>query len=250
MQSCIYRGMVQHARHQPHEHRFSYQLFMMYLDLSELYQVFAGRWLWSARWPTLAWFRRRDHLGDPRRPLDVCVRELVHQKTGLLLQGPIRLLTNLRYAGYVMNPVSYYYCFDLSGERLEAVVAEIHNTPWGERHCYVLTPPKGEECKDGFQTEHLKDFHVSPFMPMDLVYHWQFIRPAAGLTVKIALSRLGEHVFDASLALQRLPITGTNLFHTLVAFPCMTARVVTAIYWQAFRLWMKKTPFFAHPKGI
>jgi len=248
MQSCIYRGLVHHARHQPHEHRFTYQLFMMYLDLAELDQVFSERWLWSTGWPTAAWFRRGDHLGDPRLSLDLCVRELVLERTEVQVQGPIRLLTNLRYLGFMMNPVSYYYCFDCDGQQLQAVVVEIHNTPWGERHCYVITPSHGYEGKNGFPAEHPKDFHVSPFMPMDLMYHWHFMAPAETLNVQIALSRSDECVFEASLALKRQPITGTNLIRTLVRFPCMTVRVFSAIYWQAFRLWMKKTPYFAHPK--
>lgn len=250
MQSCIYHGTVEHTRLKPHLHHFQYQVFMMYLDLAELDQVFAGRWLWSTSYPAVAWFRRRDHLGNPSQPLNESVRDLVEQHVGCRPTGPIRLLTNLRYFGYVINPVSYYYCYDDSSERVQTIVAEIHNTPWGERHCYVITRPVDTNAPDHFlRNEHAKSFHVSPFMPMDLRYHWQFSQPGKELEVKISLSKSDEHIFHASLVMKQLPITSSNLAATLLRFPCMTARVVTAIYWQAFRLWLKKTPYFVHPKA-
>lgn len=250
LKSCLYRGVVQHARHLPHEHRFQYQLFLAYLDLDELDKVFAGRWAWSTRYPTLAWFRRRDHLGDPQQTLAHSVRELVREKTGLVLKGPIRLLTNLRYFGYVMNPVSYFYCFDNDGNNLQAVVAEINNTPWGERHCYVI-PREAEVDREGIEElefQHNKNFHVSPFMPMEMKYHWRFTTPGNQLGVTIGLEKGGLHQFDASLKLERVPISGWNLARTLLRFPCMTATVLAAIYWQALKLWWKKTPYYAHPK--
>ena len=160
-ESCLYVGSVRHRRHTPRAHAFRYPLFLAYLDLAELDTVFRGRWLWSARRFALAWFRRRDHLGSPAMPLDQAVRDLVERHSGRRPQGPIRLLTHLRYFGYCFNPVSFYYCFDAQGEQVETVVAEVNNTPWGERHCYVLDG----EPRLRYRTS--KAMHVSPFMPMD-----------------------------------------------------------------------------------
>ena len=87
-------------------------------------------------------FRRSDYLGDPAVPLADAVRALVAERLGSAPQGPIRLLTHLRTFGHCFNPVSFYYCFAADGERLEAIVAEVTNTPWGERHAYVL--PRGD----------------------------------------------------------------------------------------------------------
>ena len=140
MQSCLYKGRVGHRRYTPVRHEFKYRIFLVYLDLSELDEVFRGRWLWSTRRPTIAWFRRADHFGDPSQSLDESVRSLVQQRTGVWPTGPVRLLTHLRYFGYVMNPVSFFYCFKADGTELQNVVAEVHNTPWNERHCYVLEP--------------------------------------------------------------------------------------------------------------
>jgi DUF1365 family protein len=225
---------VRHRRYAPRAHAFRYPLFMAYLDLAELGEVFRGRWLWSADRAALARFAREDHLGDPRVPLDEAVRDLVASRAARRPEGPIRLLTHLRYLGYVFNPVSFYYCFDAAGERVETIVAEVNNTPWGERCCYVL---------DGLGAETEKAMHVSPFMPMDLRYAWRFTAPAAHLGVHMRLTREDDTVFDATLALRQEPITN----RVLLRFPLMTAQVITAIHWEALKLWWKRIPFHTHP---
>jgi len=234
MKSCLYTGSVQHRRYSPRPHAFRYPLFMACLDLAELDHVFAQRWLWSTRRPAIARFRREDHFGDARVPLDQSVRDLVQVRTGCRPAGPIRLLTHLRCFGYVFNPVSFFYCFDGADHRVEAVVAEVNNTPWGERHCYVL---------DGLEGESGKAMHVSPFMPMDLRYEWRFTMPGDHLGVHMHLKREGHTVFDATLALKREPISNG----VLLRFPLMTAKVIAAIHWEALRLWLKRIPFHTHP---
>lgn len=249
MHSAIYSGRLRHRRLQPVEHEFSYRLFMLWLDLDELDTVFAGRWLWSTRRAALARFHREDHLGDPDRPLADSVRELVRSESGFMPRGPIRLLTHLRYFGYGFNPVSFYYCYDAPDERVEAIVAEVNNTPWGERHCYVLRAPGAGEHPPG---QHLrfapaKRMHVSPFMPMDVEYDWRFRMPDDRLGVHMALARDGMKLFDATLDLRRRALTGPALAGVLAAHPFMTGKVIAGIHWQALKLWLKGVPVHDHP---
>lgn len=245
MDSSIYEGRVRHARKTPVEHSFHYRVFMMYLDLDELPGLFARRWFWSTSRPALARFRREHHIGQPAEPLADTVRALVQEETGHRPSGPIRLLTNLSYFGYCFNPVSFYYCFDQSGDNVEAIVAEVNNTPWGETNTYVL---RCEGDARSWRFHPVKKMHVSPFMPMDIEYDWVLSAPADKLSVYMANSRNGEKMFSASLALERKPITGWTLASALLRYPFMTAKVTLAIYWQALRLWLRKVPFYDHPE--
>jgi DUF1365 family protein len=188
--SAIYEGVVGHRRSEPREHAFEYRLQMMYIDLGDLPELFDRHPLWSSRRPALGWFRRSDYLGDPRVPLDEAVRGVVAERTGYRPDGPVRVLTNLRCFGHCFNPVSFYYCFDRAGEHVQAVVAEVTNTPWGERHAYVSRE---------LTSRHAKELHVSPFLALDYEYELRFGQPGEQLEVSIGADRGGRREFDAKL---------------------------------------------------
>jgi len=258
MNSAIYHGTVRHRRMLPAEHSFNYHMFMMYLDLDELPRVFQGSRLFSTTRRAAARFCREDHLGSASVPLDQAVRDLVEQSSGQRPTGPIRLLTHLRYFGYVFNPVSFYYCFNADDTRLETIVAEVTNTPWGERECYVLDQAaevidagvgdaRVVEDANIRRYRPVKRMHVSPFMPMDVAYDWRFRQPSESLTVHMENSREGCKLFDATLVLQREEITPASLARVLLAFPLMTMKIIVAIHWQALRLWLKKVSVIDHP---
>lgn len=250
MHSCLYVGQVRHRRFSPRAHAFRYRLFQLYLDLDELDSVFRQRWLWSTRRPNLAWFRRGDHLGSVEQSLPESVRDLVERETGRRPQGPIRLLTHLRYFGYAMNPVSFYYCFDRDDQYVETIVAEVNNTPWGEQHCYVLDGGVNSGNRRKLRFEIAKQFHVSPFMNLDMQYRWRLTQPADRLLVHIENHRPEGKLFDATLVMDRREINARSQAMVLVRFPLMTAKVVLAIYFEALRLWLKKIPFVQYPKQV
>lgn len=244
--SCLYEGWVTHARLTPVQNTFRYRLFMVYLDLGELPLLFENSLLWSCRRPAVAWFRREDHLGDPAIPLDEAVRDLVQERLGFRPEGAVRLLTNLRYWGYAMNPVSFYFCYGAQGQPA-AFVAEVHNTPWGEEHCYVLPWDTTRPPHTPQEWRHAKAFHVSPFLPMRMDYAWQVTEPAEELRVEIINHDDLGTPFSASLQLQRRALTPSRLRSTLLKFPWMSGKIIAAIYWQALKLWWKGAVYYPHP---
>lgn len=241
--SALYVGAVRHRRFDHPRHSFVASLYLCYLDLDELDAAFAGRFGLSTRRPAPLWFRRADYFGPPELPLADAVRDAVAATIGVRPDGAVRLLTNLRCWWLAFNPVSFYYCFDRD-ERLVAVLAQITNTPWGERHHHVVAAEPGRRrLAATFQ----KRFHVSPFQPMDQIYRWQLSPPGERLAVHMQNRSADRVVFDATLRLERRAWSGRNLFLTVLRHPFMTGKVLLSIYWQALRLWCKRATFHRHP---
>ena len=230
----------------PRGHAFRYRIFMLCLDLAEIEHAFDGRWLWSVGRRNLAEFRRSDYHGDPALSLDAAVRDTVAARIGRRPDGPIRMLAHLRYFGHCFNPVAIYYGYKADGVTLDWILAEISNIPWNERHAYVLPITTAGSHGATHAWTFRKEFTVSPFMPLDRGYDWRFQEPGDHLRIHMDV-RVGEHTeMDATLALERRPLNGAQLARALLHYPLMSARVVMAIYWQAFRLWLKGIPFHGH----
>ena len=251
--SALYVGWIRHRRYFPKAHAFRYRLFLLYLDLAEVEQLFDRRWLWSVGRRNLAEFRRSDYLGDADVPLDIAVRDCVERSGHERPRGPIRLLAHLRYFGKCFNPVSIYYCFHEDGHTLQTVVAEITNTPWNERHAYVLPVAQARLAGGVYTWRFDKRFHVSPFMGMEHEYGWRLSVPGPGLRVHMDVLQpeagpaAGRREFDATLVLERRPATSSQLAGALLRFPLMTLRILFAIHWQALRLWLRGNPVHDHP---
>jgi DUF1365 family protein len=277
--SAAYEGWIRHRRFEPVEHSFRYPLFLMYLDLDELPGLLDPYPGWSARRRALARFRREDFMGDPARPLAECARDAVEAETGRRPAGPVRLLAGLRYLGHSFNPVSFYYCFDSAGARVEAVVADVQNIPWGERHAYVLA--RGRREGPVLSGELDKALHVSPLMGMDQAYSFRAGEPGARLAVQIESrprgragepgggraepdARPGERgpnpggpaeeaaapkSFDATLSLCRRELSRPLMAGLLARYPAMSLQVVARIYAQSLRLKLKGARYYPHPGG-
>jgi DUF1365 family protein len=243
MKSKLYTGTLRHRRHYPREHAFRYRVFMPYLHLDEIDAVLSLSPLWSRSRFALARFCREDFLGDPTKPLKDEVRRRIREETGAEHTGPIYLLANLRYFGLQMNPIACYYCFSDDETRLEYLVAEVTNTPWNERHSYVLEAGDGRVLRRQFD----KTFHVSPFNPMAMRYDWRSNRPGERLAIHLETHTERGRVFDATLALEAEEIGAGAMNAVLWRFPLMTAKVAVAIYWEALKLFIKRIPYHSHP---
>jgi uncharacterized protein len=259
--SAVYEGWIRHRRFEPVEHRFRYRLFLMYLDLDELPGVLDPYPGWSARRRALARFRRADFIGEEALPLAECARDAVEAETGRRPAGPVRLLAGLRHLGHSFNPVAFYYCFDSAGERVEAVVADVRNIPWGERHAYVLA--RGRREGPVLSDELDKALHVSPLMGMDQRYSFRAIEPGERLAVHIesrprqpgegpsdgAADSPAPKSFDATLALRRRELSRPLMAGLLARYPAISLQVVARIYAQSLRLKLKGARYFPHPEG-
>jgi DUF1365 family protein len=217
---AVYEGTISHRRSAVRAYGFRHRIAMAYVDLGAVPARL------TRRRPGVVRFRREDYLGDG------AIRDLVEQRTGARPAGPVGLLTNLRTLGRCFNPVSFYYCFDAPGERVEAVVAEVTNTPWGERHAYVLRDATSP-----------KELHVSPFFGMDQEYAWSAGAPGDELVVRIANREGGRQVFAATLAVHRRPMTRATLGHHMLS----SLRTGVLIYCHALVLKLRGVPLHRHP---
>jgi DUF1365 family protein len=248
MRSAIYSGIVQHRRFSPKAHDFKYKVFMPFIDLDELDTIFLKSLFWSVTKNNLASLKRRDFFGDKEKSIKDSIISCAQQKLGKLPIRRVCLLANLRYFGHSFNPISTYYCYD-KDDTLLCIVAEVTNTPWKEKHCYVipnLTPDKKQ-----LSAHFSKDFHVSPFLPMEMSYRWQSNVPGEKLYIHMQnfSSINSEKIFDATIILYSKEITPRTLDAMILKYPFMTLQVVLGIYWQAFRIFMKGMHFYSHPEA-
>ena len=248
MQSGLYVGKLRHRRFSPRSHEFTYPVFMAFLDVDRLPELMRvspfssyNRWNWTS-------YCEHDHFGDPSKFLRQRLSEDAARHGIVLPDGPIFLLTHLRYLGYVFNPVSFFYFYGCSG-KLALMMAEVNNT-FGESHNYWLTPANRRESVTANRYTTSKKMHVSPFMGMNLDYDWIFTPPTDRLVAHMNTIADGKPLFDATLQLEHRPWQRRELHRVLAAYPFMTLRVIGAIHWEALKLWLKQVPVFTHPAKL
>lgn len=242
--AALYEGTVTHERRRPRRRLFTHRVIMPLVDVDRLDELTGLSPLWRAeRWAPMT-FRRRDFRGDPATALSEVVRDLVLERAGFRPRGPVQLLAHHRTWGWCFNPIALYFCYSEDGESLEAVVADVTNTPWGETHAYVIDARRGLEALE----PQPKALHVSPFLTMDLLYRFRVGAPGGTCSFSVAISDADGTVFGAALVLRRRDLTRRQLARALLAHPLMTHRVSLAIYLHAARLWLGRVPFVAHPR--
>ena len=245
--SYIYTGTIRHRRFTPFNHFFTYPLFMTYLDLNTIQTAVKQSWIWNINKPAMISFRREDYHGKNKMTIDSAVRKTIYNRIGYKVTGPIRLLTHLRYFGYCFNPVSFYYCFNKNDTEVDIILAEVTNTPWDERHSYIIKKKKRNGISSKLSADLEKKLHVSPFWGMDHKYEWLFSEPNKNLIVHMKNFKDDLKVFDATLNMKRNPFTLIELLKHVLKFPFITIVVVFRIHWNALKLYLKKAPFFMHP---
>lgn len=253
----LFSGHLLHVRNTPAIHRFSYRISNIWLDVSRPELIDQLSPFWSSSHPNLVRYRRDNYLPG-RHDLYEQVCETLYEHAGTRFGGKIYLLANLSYWGICYNPVSFYFCYTNDGS-LAYILSEIHNTPWRERFTYVHTVPQpspaqqsqaiaqqeNSECDHTFKFK--KQFHVSPYVPMDVDYHWRFKIQGSKIAINMNLLQDGQSIFNSQLRLTATPLTRTQATLIPFRFPLMCVKVFTAIYWNAFKLWLKRTPIYDHP---
>lgn len=247
MESAIYEGTVRHRRTAPVAHAFSYSTYMLYLDLDEVPDLFHNCACCAHEQFGIASYHRADYLGPKEVPLKEAVQRRVRESTGHAVNGPIRMLTTIRSVGYGFNPVTFYYCFEADCRQLAAIVAEITNTPWNERHCYVLPRSKSLTPRN-FRFRFDKQFHISPFIGMDARYDWRFTPPGEHLLIHMENSTNTSRYFDSTLRLTRHDFSAARLARMQLKYPLLPLKVSAGIYFQALKLRMKGCPVHPHPR--
>ena len=240
----IYKGTLSHRRIKPKKHQFKYDVSMLFIDLSEINNAFSKLFFWSLNRPNLASFYRNDYYGPDNEPLEYSIKKLVEKNLSIKLSGKIFLLTTIRLFGYCFNPVSFYYCYN-SKNKLTAIVSHITNTPWNERHAYVHDCRNKKIHSKGIEFN--KQFHVSPFMPMDIRYNWIFTEPKDFLYVSMDNFKKNELMFNATLKLKKRAWNSWELNKILFLTLPMSFKAIFLIYWNAFMLFIKRVTFYPHP---
>tara|TARA_X000000368_G_scaffold85053_1_gene64426 strand:- start:918 stop:1712 length:795 start_codon:yes stop_codon:yes gene_type:complete len=243
--NAIYSGTIKHRRFIPFNRSFTYTIFMNYFDISKIDSLFKKSYLWNVNKFALVSFFRKDYHGNPSISLDTAVRNTIKEKTKITIDGPIRILTHLRYFGYCFNPVSFYYCFDKTDTKVELIMAEVTNTPWNERYSYFITNKKNKTFKEDLK----KNFHVSPFWGMDHDYEWIFTEPKNNLNVNMINFKDAEKIFHVTLDLKnKKNMTLKNLVLYTLKYPFLTLMVFLRIHFQALILLLRGAKFYNHPK--
>lgn len=244
-------GHVIHDRKLPKKHRFKYHMCWCVFDLDRLDDWFqSSKWWGHNRWSVAALYDQ-DYVSAEKRPIKAKLLSFIHKKSGIKFDGRVMLFTHPRFMGYGFNSVNFYFCYTQIQSNLELayIVSEINNTPWGEKHLYLHDCSKAEKTGDSWSFEFDKRFHISPFMEMRMNYRWQFKLSAERIEVKMWIKKQADTLLTVVLDTKITPLVQNKLNRFVLRKPFQPLKMSVGIYWQAFKLWLKKIPFYSHPNS-
>lgn len=245
LNSSIFNGQIRHRRYAPKQNSFNYHLYMLALDVDEVLNQKLPQGIFGYSWYNPIRFVEKDYLKGEPGSLKQRIQNKVKKLGGQWQEGRVTMLVQARCFGLYFSPANFYFCYNDS-DSCQYMLAEVSNTPWNQRHYYLI------DMKNQGYTD--KEFHVSPFMDLDMKYHWRIKAPEKNsnqLLVHIENITVNNNqekakLFDATLALTKQPFTFKMQCKVWSTLPVMTFKIVATIYYQALKLFIKKVPFVSY----
>lgn len=247
IQNSYCTGHVVHHRKHPKLHRFKYNMSWCLLDLKQLDSTTQNHRWFSRNAFNIVSIKDTDYIDEKNKPIESKIQDYLKSQTHQSFKGRVLLFTHPRFLGCGFNSVNFYLCYEK--DKLCHIVSEINNTPWGEKHLYFHDLKKHSQPAQNATFTFSKSFHISPFAEMDIDYTWNFQLTDQNFDVSMQLDQQGKNIMNVVLKTQLQPMTAKNQLKWLMTRPFQGVKMLSGIYWQALKIWLKGIPFFSHPES-
>lgn len=241
-------GYVIHSRFKPKPHRFKYDMCWCVFDLDEIDPWMKKSKFWKHNGWSIFSIKDKDYFNAEEKPIADKVKSYLTSKTQKQFTGSIYLFTHPRFLGYGFNSVSFYFCYQ--DNQLSYIISEINNTPWGEKKLYLHDIQSASQVGNGhYLFEFKKQFHVSPFVSMNVDYSWKFFVDRQNIKVTMTLHQDNVNLLNVILDTNITPFMDNSKHKFPLRRLFQPWKMSLGIYWQASKLWLKKIPFYSHPES-